>query len=323
VPAPAAGQLPATEAVRAVLPKMVKIYGAGGIRGLEPYQSGFLISPDGHILTAFSYVLDASDIVVLLHDGSRHSAQLVGLDPRTEIAVLKVDAQDQAYFDLQHTVQLAPGDQILAFSNLYGIATYDEPVSVLHGYVSAIWQLSARRGAFKTPYDGTVYVVDAMTNNAGAAGGALTDARGQLAGLLGKELRNAQTNTWLNYAIPIEAIRATVQAILAGTHHVPASEDTAASAAADPWTIDELGLQLVPDVLQRTPPYVEQVRAGSAAARSGILPDDLIVYVASTVTRSQKEFLTELAQADRADPLTLVVLRDHQLHTITIETDHE
>ncbi len=50
-------------------------------------------------------------------------------------------------------------------------------------------------------YDGPIYVLDAMTNNAGAAGGALTDDQGRLVGVLGKELRNAQNNTWLNYAL--------------------------------------------------------------------------------------------------------------------------
>ena len=75
---------------------------------------------------------------------------------------------------------------MLAFSNLYGVATGNEPASVLKGYVSAVTDLAARRGIFQTPYQGPVYVLDALTNNPGAAGGVLTDRRGQLAGILGK-----------------------------------------------------------------------------------------------------------------------------------------
>ncbi len=70
---------------RDVQPKMVKIYGSGGLRGLEAYQSGMLVSPDGDVLTAWSYVLD-SDVTVVLDDGRRFTATLLGADPLTEIA---------------------------------------------------------------------------------------------------------------------------------------------------------------------------------------------------------------------------------------------
>ena len=86
------------------------------------------------------------------------------------------------------------GDRALAFSNLYGIASGSEQASLLQGFVSAVAPLAARRGVYQTPYQGKVYVVDAMINNAGAAGGALTDRAGNLAGMLGKELRSSLTN---------------------------------------------------------------------------------------------------------------------------------
>src|SRR6187431_2080650 len=57
-----------------VQPNIVKIYGAGGVQGLEHYQSGFLISAEGHVLTAWSYVLDSDEIIVMLHDGRRLTA---------------------------------------------------------------------------------------------------------------------------------------------------------------------------------------------------------------------------------------------------------
>src|SRR5262245_32016787 len=81
-------------------PKVVKIYGAGGFQGLEAYQSGFLISADGYVLTAWSYVLDTDDIGVTLHDGRKFRAKLVGADPRLEVALLKIDTLDAPFFDL-------------------------------------------------------------------------------------------------------------------------------------------------------------------------------------------------------------------------------
>ena len=96
--------------------KLVKIYGAGGIRGLEAYQSGFLISETGHLLTAWSYVLDTETVTAVLNDGRRLPAEFVGADPRLEIAVLKVELTQLPYFDLNESVPLDVGDRVLAVS---------------------------------------------------------------------------------------------------------------------------------------------------------------------------------------------------------------
>src|SRR5207237_4931011 len=115
----------------------------------------------------------------------------------SEIAVLKVDGQNLSHFAIEEGVSLKPGAKVLAFSNMFGVALGNEAASVLHGVVAAKTDLAARRGAFETNYHGPVYILDAMTNNPGAAGGALTDSKGRLAGLLGKELRSATSNIWL------------------------------------------------------------------------------------------------------------------------------
>src|SRR4051812_41991282 len=65
-----------------VQPKIVKIYGAGGFNGLAHYQSGFLISNDGLVLTAWSYVLDSDVVNVILNDGRKFKAQMKGIDPK-------------------------------------------------------------------------------------------------------------------------------------------------------------------------------------------------------------------------------------------------
>src|ERR1043165_8481896 len=103
-------------------PKIVKVFGAGGLRGLEAYQSGVLISGDGHILTAWSYVLDADGVTVYLNDGRKLTAELIGMDPRSEIAILKVDGRDLPHFDFEKPVTLDGGAKVLAFSNMFGIA---------------------------------------------------------------------------------------------------------------------------------------------------------------------------------------------------------
>lgn len=293
--------------------KVVKLYGAGGLRQMESYQSGILISTDGHVLTALSYVLDTEDLVAILDDGRKFQAEFLGSDPVREIAVLKLQAADEPfpYFDLHAAPMPTEGDRIMALSNLFGIATGDEPVSVLKGVVTAIAPLSARRGAFQSNYRGQVFVLDAYANNPGSAGGALVDWQGRLLGILGKELRSEVTGTWLNYALPANAVVEAVDAIIAGREIQ--SADSKGQLPEQPLTPEILGLRLVPNVLARTPPYIDTVRLSSAADVAGLRSDDLIVFVEGEPVSSRQAFLDRLRYHDREQNLRLSVLRDGAL----------
>ena len=304
-------------AAASVQPKMVKIFGAGGIRGLEAYQSGFLISAEGHVLTVWSHVLDTDYLVAVLNDGQRFEAKVLGADPELELAVLKIDATELDYFALDQSTSAVRGARVMAFSNLYGVATGDEPASVQRGIVVAKTLLDARHGVFETPYRGPVYVVDAVTNNPGVQGGALTDHRGRLLGMLGKELRNAVNSTWLNYAIPIDELRASVDAIRAGKSR-PQQRPAEERRPADGWKLADLGLLLVPDVLERTPPYVEDVRAGSPAAAAGVRRDDLVVFVGEQLVQSCRSFVDEIVRIEPEATVKLVLLRGQELVTVEI-----
>jgi S1-C subfamily serine protease len=298
---------------------MVKIYGAGGPRGLEAYQSGFLVSAEGHILTSWSYVLDTDNITVVLSDGRRFTGSLVGADPLTEVAVLKIDAGTDplAHFDLAKSPAVDVGTRVLALSNLFSIAAGDEPSSVLHGVVSAVTPLEARHGAFSANYRGDVYIVDAVTNNPGSAGGALTDQQGRLIGMLGKELRGESTGTWLNYALPVAAFRATVDSIIAG--HFTPKVLTDAERPEKPLSLASLGIVLVPDVVPRTPPYIDRVLPDSPAGKAGLRADDLLVTLESQVITSC-QLATKAAEHYEQDAtVRLSVLREGALLEFTLE----
>jgi serine protease Do len=302
-----------------VQPKMVKIYGAGGLQGLEAYQSGCFVSDQGHILTSWSYVLDTEAVSVVLSDGRRLVGKLIDIDPRLDLAVLQVPIEGNEHFDLAAAPEVPVGARVLAFSNLYGIAAGNEPTSVLHGVVSAVTELSARRGVFPTPYQGRVYVLDAVTNNAGAAGGALTDFQGRFLGLLGKELRNVADNTWLNYAIPAAELQSSVTAILTGQS--PAAQAAAGRTTAQkPVTLMSLGIVFVPNVLAKTPAFVEWVQPESPSAQAGLDVDDLIVMVDGQAVQSQRDVMAELQYVEAGDRLRLVVLRDEQLLELEVQS---
>lgn len=314
---------------------VVKIYGAGGFRGLESYQTGFLVSPSGHLMTAMSTVLDSEEIDCVLDDGRRYQASLVGIDPRREMALLKLDAEGLPYAPLDGTsladaasetaspsaaegpvagvpaaapapVALAsPGTRTYALSNLFGVAVGDERVSVQQGVISAVVPLAARRGAYEAPYSGNVYVLDFTVNNPGAAGGLLVDVLGHPVGMLGKELRSTSAGIWLNYAIPLSEVSASFQDLISGR-----TTEAEGMVERSPFDTRLLGFLLVPDILEKTPPFVEAVIEGTPAASGGLRADDLLVAVGSRSVTSCAAVADELARIEEGATVRMSVIRD-------------
>jgi S1-C subfamily serine protease len=303
---------------REVQQRCVKIYGAGGLQQLEAYQSGFLVSAEGHIVTVASLVLDRDQATVLLSDGRRYTGSVVGTDPVAEIALLKIEVEGEElpHFDLGTKSDVVEGQRILAFSNLYNVATGDEPVSVLHGSIAALAPLEARRGAFSTRYRGEVFVLDAPTNNPGAAGGVLVDLAGSPLGMLGKEVRSELTGTWLNYALPLVRVAESVDQIRGG--QLPPASTLADELPEHPATLAALGFRLVPDVLARTPPYIDEVMTNSPAAKGDLRPDDLVVAVGGIVTASCQEVMRALRRQPGDEPVTVSLLRSDRLLEVEI-----
>jgi S1-C subfamily serine protease len=292
--------------IAAAARKVVKIYGAGGLRGLEPYQTGILVAPNGHVLTVLSTVLDAEDIDCVLDDGTRYKASLLAADPRRDLAVLTIEAADLPAFALAEADAAPIGTRIFALSNLFGVAVGDERVSAQHGVVAAVMPLAARRGAYEVPFQGDVYVLDCSTNNPGSAGGAVVDWQGRLLGLLGKELREATSGTWLNYAIPAGELARAYRDIVSGT--VPPAVADGPPVAFD---TEPLGIVLVPNLLDKTPPFIDMVLPDSPAARAGLRPDDLVIAVAGGAVQSQAAVQRALAAIAEGDLVRLSVVRDN------------
>ena len=298
--------------------RVVKVYGAGGLTGLEAYQSGFLVSPDGHIATAWSYVLDVEPIVVL-DDGRRFESEIVGFQPALELAVLKIDASDLPYFEVPDDAGVTWGDPILAVSNLFGIASGNEPASVMQGNVASVTKLDARRGTFKTVYRGQILVLDLIANNPGAAGGAVVDAEGNLVGMLGKELRDTATGVWLNYALPADKLRTVIGDIIAGKVTTVATDDEPMLPRNESHNLETLGLVLIPDVLESTPVFVDAVTSSGPAAKADLRPDDLILLLNGKRLKSQQSLLDRLRRIDRRDTVELTIQRDNEILPLTLK----
>jgi S1-C subfamily serine protease len=322
-----------TPAAKEVNKKMVKLFGAGGIKGMPSYGTGFLVSPDGYILTVNNHILNTPDLRVHLHDGRNYNAKVVSREPELDVALLKIDSDVDKlpYFDVPKEAakpMAETGDWILCHSNQFKIGTRSEPMSVQRGDVLAVAALKARRGVFDAPFDGTVYFIDTVACNPGAAGGVVTSRKGDLLGILGRELKSKLSDTWINYAIPINATVDVVQDD--GTKEkvdfkrfVREGMDGKYKEFTGKKRVKEghdvyHGILLVANAVSVTPPYIEEVIPGSPAARAKLQADDLIVYVDGELVPSVKAFRDIIRQTNPGMILQLEIQRGNQLKTIKL-----
>jgi S1-C subfamily serine protease len=169
--------------------------------------------------------------------------------------------------------------------------------------------------------------VDAITNNPGAGGGALTDRKGNLLGIIGREMRNSLTDSWMNYAIPVNAkvelkdgdkvVAVTmsdfVNQATKGQYKAMKKPDVPLGAGG------YHGIVFVPNVIERTPPYVEECVPGSPAAMAGLKPDDLVSFVDGEPIYSIKAFNEYIRKTKPGMTLRLEVRRGENLQTVELK----
>jgi serine protease Do len=275
------------------------------------------------VATVWNHVLDTDGLAAVLSDGRRFSAKVVGYEPQLDLAVIKLDADDLdlPYFDLKEAVSVGPGTRILGFSNMFKVATGDEPMSVIHGVIASRTRLTARRGAYSVPYDGLVYIVDAVTNNSGSTGGVITTRDGRLVGMIGKELRNRMSNTWINYAMPVTELREPIAQIISGDYTTRSKPENAQNPGR--YSPLDFGLVMVPDVLYRTPAYIDSVLSGSQAGRAGLQPDDLVLFVNDKLIQSYRDLASALGHLEAGDPCRLTVRRNAELISVELQAERK
>ncbi len=321
-----------------VNPKLVKLFGAGGLKGLAAYGTGFIVSPDGYILTVYSHILDTQDLRVHLSDGTRYHGKVVAVEPELDVALIKIgkdkefDGQPLPYFDVVEAAKRPLADAgtgVLAFSNAFEIATRDEPMSVQQGRIAAYAKFFGKSGINNAAYTGYVYVIDAITNNPGAAGGVITTRKGELLGIIGKELRNELTDTWINYAVPIGA-KVTVRGPDEKSPDITVSvlDIVEKKEKYKPAPKRErvegggyIGITFVPKVTERVPAYIEEVDLNSPAAKAGLKPDDLVVYLNGLPVVSVQAFEELLERYRPGETVKLEVRRGDKLTTVELKLE--
>lgn len=329
-PLPGFAQARYDELAKRVNARMVKVFGSGGYLGVVAYGTGMTVSADGYVLTAAGNLLDTPELRVHLADGRRCAAKVIAVEPKLDAALIKIEGADGLpFFDIVQAAARAPskpGDWVLAFSNAFEIATRDEPLSIQRGVIAAFTRLPLQRGIFAAPYRGDVYVLDAITNNPGSAGGALVNRSGELLGMIGKELRNPLADTWVNYALPIHArieeksgdVTRNISLIelvtlgMQGQYKPTAEMDRTRGEGA------YHGMVLVPNVIERTPPYVDEVSADSPAAKAGVRPDDLIAYIDGAPVSSVAMFRQIMSATQPDQVVKLEIRRGDRLVSVAL-----
>lgn len=336
--APLAAQEPFTPAAEFVNKRMVKLFGAGGFKGLPGYGTGLLVSKDGYILTVNNHILGTTDLKVHLYDGRIYSAKVVAREPELDVALLKIDTEVSflPFFDIPKLAKnkmAEAGDWVLACSNQFKIGQRNEPMSVQRGVVAAHTELRSQRGFFDAPYMGDVYFIDTVCCNPGAAGGALTTYKGELLGIIGRELKHTLSNTWINYAVPIQA-KAAIQreddkgtitnAVVDIPTFVKEAMENKYRQSSGKKRDRELvggfhGIVLVPNSVSVTPPYIEEVLPNSPAFEKGLRPDDLIVYIDGELVPSIRVFRDIMRAAQPGNEIVLEVQRGDRLETVKLK----
>ena len=323
-------------AIESALPRVVKLYGLGV--GLEAgYGTGVIISEDGLVVTVFSLLIDARRVRAVAPDGRTYEARVLARDYPRQLALLQLKSPTQdaqsvgpfAFFDLacdpenkragESGASLRPGDWVVAVGNAFKVADGAEPASIAHGVFSTRTRLDARRRVKDFPYTGDVLVIDAITSNPGAPGGALVDLEGRLVGMIGRQVTSNLTHTHFNYAIPSDVLCDFLQ-------------NATSDSASDPMQIAgfilrermgrnvseksfDPGIRLSKAGYRTILPFVERVRRNSPAARAGVRKDDLILAVNGKNVADVKEYESRLRALQPGEPVTLVIRRGRTILT--------
>jgi serine protease Do len=322
--------------------KLVKLFGAGGYRGAESFGTGIIVSPQGHILTCAAPFLDGRDLRLHLPDGRKYAYKIKVIEPEFDAAILQIEQPakekdvlplDLPFFDVVASavaMKPEPGTWVMALSNMYKVADRDEMMSVQRAMITAVGKLSARRGVTEVPYHGEVLYLDTITNNPGAAGGAVIDRKGNLLGMIGKEFRNNQTETWVNYAMPLTT---KAEVTIKGEKKTFTLAEFVDLAIHDKWVKSDpkpdapdiknprvfTGIVFVPKVVDRTPPYIEAVESGSPAHKAGLKPDDLVIYLDGEPVYSTDAFRDLIKRYNPGDKVQVEIRRGDILTAVQMD----
>jgi S1-C subfamily serine protease len=295
------------DTVKRLVNPMGGLFGRGpAIQQQQGQGSGFIIAADGVVLTNAHVVEGANEVSVTLPDGRSFIGKVLGADPLTDVAVVKVVSSNLPVAPLGDSAKVRPGEWAIAIGNPLGLDN-----TVTAGIISAIQRTNAVGEGQRVPYLQTDAAV-----NPGNSGGPLINDRGQVIGI-NTAIRQAP-GAGLSFAIPINTARQIAEQILARGY------------ASHPYIgvrLQALTPQLAREINATTNAcrlpevngvVVVDVMPNSPAEQGGLKPCDLIEKVAGNTVRNPSEVQLDVDRGQVNRPLELTVRRDGTLATLTV-----
>ena len=253
--------------------------------------SGVIMSPEGYVLTNNHVVEGADEIEVVLPDARRTSAKVIGTDPESDLAVLKISLDKLPVMTLGNSDQLQVGDQVLAIGNPFGVGQ-----TVTSGIVSALGRNQLGINTFEN------FIQTDAAINPGNSGGALTDINGNLMGINTAIYSRSGGSMGIGFAIPVSTAKHVMESIVKngrvvrGWIGVEPNELT-------PELAQTFGIQTAQGVI------VTGVLNTGPAAAAGMRPGDVITQVDGQPVRTVSELLTRIAALTPGQPAPFTLQR--------------
>jgi serine protease Do len=280
---------------------------------VESLGSGFIISPDGYIVTNDHVAGNAVRITVTMTGGKRLKARLVGTDPLTDVSLIKVDAKELPYVSLGNSDDIVVGEWAIAFGNPFGLFDINDKPTVTVGVISSI---GMNLGHINDHFYTGMIETDAAING-GNSGGPLVNSQGNVVGMNTLIYTGGQSTTFVGYgfAIPINKIKKVV-----------ADLRKKGKVTRDIWkgfdaqTVDAriaryFGLTKIEGII------VSEVEEGGPAAKAGLKVGDIILEVNGQAINSGDDLTQILIDASVGDVLTMKVYRERKTFAMSLKLD--
>ena len=262
--------------------------------------SGVIVSPDGYILTNNHVVEAADQIEVVLADGRKAPATVVGTDPETDLAVIRITLPRLPAIVLGNAEQARVGDVVLAIGNPFGVGQ-----TVTMGIISAVGRNNLHINHFEN------FIQTDAAINFGNSGGALVDTSGNLLGINSAIYSQGGGSVGIGFAIPVSTAKTVLEAIIK-TGSVTRGWIGVETQDITPELADSFGLE------QQDGAMIAGVVRDSPADRAGLQPGDILLAVDGKRVGNTSEMLNLIAQLVPGGKAKMTVMRKHRQATLDV-----
>jgi len=265
--------------------------------------SGVIISDDGYIVTNNHVIDEAESLAVVLHDQRSYKVKVIGTDPETDLALLKIDEKNLSFIEFGNSDSLMVGDFVLAVGNPFNLAS-----TVTMGIVSAkarnINLLTDRRAVES-------YIQTDAVMNPGNSGGALVDIHGKLIGITSAIASPTGAYAGYSFAIPIEIVKKSINDLLRYGKVMRGYLGISISDM-DGEKAKMLGISEATGVI------VDSLEKNGSAMKAGILKNDVIKKISGQTIETAPELRELIARAKPGEKLQLTIIRDGKEKTLPV-----